>query len=338
MSVSKRLRYEVLRRDNHACRYCGAKAPDAILTVDHVVPTALGGSDDPGNLVAACKDCNSGKSSSSADASLVGDVADDAIRWARAQQEVARQMLEDLERAQRNRAEFKAAWNRWEGRDGQPVPLPDGWEYSVDQFVSAGLPMPILLDCVGKAMHNRRIRYGELFRYMCGIAWKRVGEIRQATTAWASEEPGPRKHVVNTPYHDAFELLLGRLHALDDLVDPSKVASLAEEFDLRHADDEDGDGVAIDYSGWGADLKAAVTLLEDQLDAESNSDDAWGQTSYGLIVDTLGQNFGYWVEAARARWMERGVQQPQWQDVDRAALRLAIEDFVRRTGPKGGAS
>ena len=26
MSVSKRLRYEILRRDNHACRYCEVAA------------------------------------------------------------------------------------------------------------------------------------------------------------------------------------------------------------------------------------------------------------------------------------------------------------------------
>lgn len=34
MAVSKRTRYEVLRRDNHACRYCGASAPEVKLTVD----------------------------------------------------------------------------------------------------------------------------------------------------------------------------------------------------------------------------------------------------------------------------------------------------------------
>lgn len=43
MAVSKRLRFEVLRRDNHACRYCGATPPDVVLTIDHVVQTALGG-------------------------------------------------------------------------------------------------------------------------------------------------------------------------------------------------------------------------------------------------------------------------------------------------------
>jgi hypothetical protein len=63
MAVSKRLRYEILRRDNHTCRYCGASAPDVPLRVDHVTPVALGGSDKPDNLVASCEACNSGKSS-----------------------------------------------------------------------------------------------------------------------------------------------------------------------------------------------------------------------------------------------------------------------------------
>ena len=40
MAVSKRLRYEVLRRDNHTCRYCGAQAPDVKLTVDNMAPYA----------------------------------------------------------------------------------------------------------------------------------------------------------------------------------------------------------------------------------------------------------------------------------------------------------
>ena len=58
MAITKRTRYEVLKRDNHACRYCGAVAPDVKLQVDHVIPVALGGTDNPDNLVAACVACN----------------------------------------------------------------------------------------------------------------------------------------------------------------------------------------------------------------------------------------------------------------------------------------
>jgi hypothetical protein len=80
MAVSQRLRYEILRRDNHACRYCGATAPDVKLNVDHVIPTSLGGSDKPDNLVAACADCNGGKTSSMPNAMPVQDVNQETFR------------------------------------------------------------------------------------------------------------------------------------------------------------------------------------------------------------------------------------------------------------------
>lgn len=47
MSVTKRLRFEVLRRDGYKCRYCGLEASATELQVDHVTPVALGGSDQP---------------------------------------------------------------------------------------------------------------------------------------------------------------------------------------------------------------------------------------------------------------------------------------------------
>lgn len=98
MAVSRRLRYEVLRRDNHTCRYCGASAPDVKLTVDHVVPVALGGSDEPDNLATACQPCNAGKTSSSPDAPLVADVEQDALRWAKAMEQATHaQRLTDAE-------------------------------------------------------------------------------------------------------------------------------------------------------------------------------------------------------------------------------------------------
>lgn len=82
MAVSKRLRYEILRRDNFACRYCGAAAPDVKLNADHVIPKSLGGSDKPENLVASCADCNAGKTSSMPNAMVVADVDQETFRRA----------------------------------------------------------------------------------------------------------------------------------------------------------------------------------------------------------------------------------------------------------------
>jgi len=48
---------DVYERDGSTCRYCGSCDPDA-LSVDHVIPRCLGGTDDAGNLVVACMSCN----------------------------------------------------------------------------------------------------------------------------------------------------------------------------------------------------------------------------------------------------------------------------------------
>src|SRR5690606_28167154 len=84
MAVSRRIRFEILRRDGHTCRYCGASAPDVKLTVDHVIPVALGGGDEASNLVTACQPCNAGKSSTSPDQSLIEDVDERALLYASA--------------------------------------------------------------------------------------------------------------------------------------------------------------------------------------------------------------------------------------------------------------
>jgi biotin operon repressor len=53
------LRMEILERDDFTCRYCGDAAPQ--MEVDHVHPVSAGGTDDPQNLVAACRACNRSK-------------------------------------------------------------------------------------------------------------------------------------------------------------------------------------------------------------------------------------------------------------------------------------
>jgi len=60
-ALSKSVRFEVFKRDRFACTYCGAKAPDVVLVVDHIEPVAKGGSSDILNLATACQPCNAGK-------------------------------------------------------------------------------------------------------------------------------------------------------------------------------------------------------------------------------------------------------------------------------------
>ena len=61
-SLSKKVRFEVFKRDNFTCQYCGGKAPQVVLEVDHIEPVSKGGTNDILNLVTSCFDCNRGKS------------------------------------------------------------------------------------------------------------------------------------------------------------------------------------------------------------------------------------------------------------------------------------
>jgi len=176
--IPKRVRFEVLRRDNYTCRYC--RATDAPLTIDHVVPTVLGGSDNPDNLVAACKDCNAGKTSSHPDAPLVADVSDDQWRWAQEMEAVAQAAAAQAQAEHEYAATLDEAWTSWGyGPQRTPVPRPNSWETSARNWKAAGLPIELLIDAVRIAMTNDSVQPDATWRYFCGIAWKKVRALQE---------------------------------------------------------------------------------------------------------------------------------------------------------------
>jgi hypothetical protein len=60
-SISKKIRFEVFKRDSFKCQYCGTDATKSILHVDHIHPVSNGGDNSITNLITACFDCNMGK-------------------------------------------------------------------------------------------------------------------------------------------------------------------------------------------------------------------------------------------------------------------------------------
>lgn len=182
MAVSKRLRFEIFRRDNHTCRYCGGAAPDVKLTIDHVTPTALGGADTADNLVTACSSCNSGKTSSSPDAHHVAAVSDDALRWADAMKQAVGQFEAQEQTKLDYRNAFLTEWHRWgigKGEDREHIELPGDWKPSIENFRLAGLPAWVWGDIVDAAMGRDHVKTENKFKYCCGIAWNKVTKLQE---------------------------------------------------------------------------------------------------------------------------------------------------------------
>jgi len=61
VAISKKIRFEIFKRDNFKCQYCGGSPPKVILEVDHIIPVVKGGKNVKHNLLTACFDCNRGK-------------------------------------------------------------------------------------------------------------------------------------------------------------------------------------------------------------------------------------------------------------------------------------
>jgi 5-methylcytosine-specific restriction endonuclease McrA len=59
--IAEGTRFRVLQRDKFRCRYCGAHGSETELHIDHVQPVSAGGTNNPLNLVTACRACNLGK-------------------------------------------------------------------------------------------------------------------------------------------------------------------------------------------------------------------------------------------------------------------------------------
>ena len=58
-----RLRFEIFKRDNFTCVYCGRnpKEDGIKIVIDHIFPRAKGLNNHPSNLCCSCIDCNGGK-------------------------------------------------------------------------------------------------------------------------------------------------------------------------------------------------------------------------------------------------------------------------------------
>lgn len=217
MAVSKRARFEILRRDNHTCQYCGEKAPDVTLHVDHVKPKTLGGTDAPENLVTACKDCNSGKASTILGSEHAQEIATRNIEWETQAQELSARIRGTLERDELYVSDFEREWQNVADVAGVPAVWPVGYKASIYKWAGMGYPLDALELAIGTAYSARRVENEDRFTYLAGIVWK---QIREATVPLDEvEEPRIYTELDNIEnyhlaLHTARKQAVAQVHAL----------------------------------------------------------------------------------------------------------------------------
>jgi hypothetical protein len=176
--ISKRTRFEIFKRDGFRCLYCGKSPPAVILHVDHVLPVAEGGTNEPANLVTACQDCNLGKSDvllSQKPASLKDTETLERERFA--QLKAYNSWLSE-KRQQQNRwlRQVSDVWVGLDGEDPQRCRIGQARELMVTRFLTF-LPAEEIIDALSVTYGKSWIRKEyDRTRYFAGVCWKKIKE------------------------------------------------------------------------------------------------------------------------------------------------------------------
>lgn len=189
MAVSTRTRFEVFKRDDFTCQYCGRKPPEALLHCDHVVPSSAGGSDDPTNLITACSECNLGKAAvplqeHQRPGVSAGAIAELEERLAQAKayaefvqgkRATGNELLDMVNRAWANafgaRHVESADFTGWEFTDGGSFPR----EASV-RGILRRLPLEYVLEAVDITEERWHEASYRATKYFYGVCWRMIRE------------------------------------------------------------------------------------------------------------------------------------------------------------------
>lgn len=129
MSLSVRTRFEVLKRDEFTCQYCGRKSPEIVLEVDHIVPVAGGGADDVINLRTSCWECNSGKSDKPLNEIVTGeDPHDRAVLLLEKERQLKEYNAVLAAERERRENDVWALVEHWQSEKGETKDPEKGWE------------------------------------------------------------------------------------------------------------------------------------------------------------------------------------------------------------------
>ena len=170
MSISKKIRFEVFKRDGFQCAYCGKTPPDVILEVDHIQPKSKDGKDDIENLLTACFNCNRGKRNISLD-KIPNKLYENL--------EILKQKEEQLKEYRKFILKIRERINKdictVEKKFQEYFPdkqFADHFKVSIKQFLSK-LDLYDIID----AMEYSCLKFDEsaiALKYFCGICWNNI--------------------------------------------------------------------------------------------------------------------------------------------------------------------
>lgn len=170
--ISKKLRFDVFKRDIFKCQYCGSEPPKVVLEIDHIQPVSKGGKSNIDNLITACFDCNRGKKDISLTISpqnttekllAIQEKEDQYKALMKLQKAIEKRKLKE---AQKVNEVYSRHFPQW---------------YLTDRFLTKSVFLFISqlgINKVVEAMESacERMHWDEdkAIKYFCGICWRKI--------------------------------------------------------------------------------------------------------------------------------------------------------------------
>jgi hypothetical protein len=191
MTVSPRVRFDIFERDRFTCTYCGRTPPHVLLELDHVIPRARDGSDDPSNLTTSCEDCNRGKAARLLNPDAVPMITPDAIDRMEeriAQSEAFARLAVRLRELEDDAvATVIDAWAHCFGAKSKELKTGTWWVFTGDQqFPDTStirrllkiISLADILEAVDITGSRKGLATYWTCRYFYGICWRKADQAR----------------------------------------------------------------------------------------------------------------------------------------------------------------
>lgn len=172
-ALSKKMRFDVFKRDGFQCQYCGSTPPSVVLEVDHIHPVSKGGKNRVDNLLTSCFDCNRGKA-----AGLLSVAPQAVIDKAAVIAEKMSQLkaFEKLQREKRKSEEQSIDMIENVFTSHFDYSFTDKFRESVRIFLQ-NMTVYEVIDAMNKAC-ARIEKPDDAIKYFCGICWKIIKEAK----------------------------------------------------------------------------------------------------------------------------------------------------------------
>lgn len=167
--ASRKIRFEVFKRDGFTCQYCGRTPPAVVLELDHIIPKSEGGPDNIDNYITACFDCNRGKGKHKLDIiPPEGDAKLKLLKEKRAQLKAFNRLIEKQE-SQYNEA--IASINDVFTDSFPGLTTKDRFsQTTIKRFVHL-LPVAKIKEAMALACSTKPDKPEDALKYFCGICW-----------------------------------------------------------------------------------------------------------------------------------------------------------------------